>query len=88
MYVGRSIILWTSGEEKERRLRQALARRKIPYDPKDFREIERILRDHDNLVPLRSLIGTVEGCRCEFNDDERCDRLVRTLYRKRTHKAA
>ena len=52
--VGRSIILWTSGEEKERRLRQALARRKIPYDPKDFRKLERILRDHDNLMPLRT----------------------------------
>jgi hypothetical protein len=86
--LGRSIILWTSDEEKERRLRQALTRRKIPYDPKDLGELEKILRDHDNLRPLRTLVGAIAGYRCEFNDDEICDHLVRTIYRKRPANAA
>jgi hypothetical protein len=86
--LGRSIILWTSVEEKERRLRQALGRRKIPYDPKDLRTLERILRDNEYLVPLHTLAGSISGCRCEFNDDEICDRLVRNLYQKRARDAA
>ena len=86
--LGRSIVLWTSIEEKERRLRQALGRRKIPYDPKDFGKFERILRDNEYLVPLHTLVGSISGCRCEFNDDAICDHLVQTLYRKRASDAA
>ena len=86
--LGRSIVLWTSVEEKERRLRQALGRRKIPYDPKDLHTLERILRDNEYLVPLHTLVGAISGCRCEFNDDEICDRLVRNLYQKRARDAA
>jgi hypothetical protein len=86
--LGGSIVLWTSDEEKERRLRQALARRKIPYDPKDFGKFERILRDNENLIPLDTLAGMISGYRCEFNDDAICDHLIQTLYRKRASDAA
>ena len=81
-------MLWTSDEEKERRLRQALTRRKIPYDPKDFWKLERILGDNEYLIPLLTLVGSISGCRCEFNDDSICDHLVQTLYRKRACDAA
>jgi hypothetical protein len=86
--LGGSIVLWTSVEEKERRLRQALGRRKIPYDPKDLRTLEMMLADNEYLVPLLTLVGSISGCRCEFNDDAICDHLVRTLYRKRASDAA
>jgi hypothetical protein len=86
--LGTSIILWTSCEEKERRLRHALAKRKIPYDPKDLGQLEKMLRDLQSLIPLHTVVGSIAGYRCEFNDNEICDRLVETLYRNRPHKAA
>ena len=86
--LGHSIILWTSPEEKERRLRQALSKCKIPYDKKDLWQIEKILRNHDNLIPLRTITGSITGYRCEFNENEICDHLVRTFYRKGSNKVA
>jgi hypothetical protein len=79
--VGNSLILWSSIQEKERRLRQILSRRRIPYAKKDLPLIERLLLDFEYLSRLEPVVGVIDGYYCEFNDNEICDHLIRTIYK-------
>jgi len=44
-----SLIIWTSDEEKQSRLRNILSRRRIPYDPHYFSRLEKLLVKHNYL---------------------------------------
>jgi hypothetical protein len=82
-----SLIIWTSEEEKHARLRTILARHRIPYDPDDFERIERLLLEYGYLVPLESW-GSIDGYRCDFNDDVICDLLLAEIYHSAARKVA
>jgi hypothetical protein len=82
-----SLIIWTSEEEKESRLRAILARRRVPYDPDDFERIEQLLLEHGYLVLLESW-GRIDGYACDFNDDAICDLILAEIYRPAARKAA
>lgn len=82
-----SLIIWTSEEEKQARLRTILARRRVPYDPDDFGRIEQLLLEHGYLSPLESW-GRIGGYACDFNDDAICDLILAEIYHSKTLKAA
>ncbi len=82
-----SIIIWTSEEEKQARLRNILSRQRIPYDPDDFLRLEKLLVEHGYLIPLSSW-GRIEGYACDFNDDAVCDLLLAQIYHPAGLKAA
>ncbi len=82
-----SLIIWTSEEEKESRLRNVLSRQRIPYDPGDFARIERLLLEYGYLTVLRSW-GKIGGYACDFNDDAICDLILAEVYHARNLKVA
>ena len=82
-----SLIIWTSEEEKESRLRNVLSRQRIPYDPRDFARIERLLVEHGYLTALESW-GRIGGYACDFNDDAICDLILAEIYHPKNLKVA
>jgi hypothetical protein len=82
-----SLIIWTSEDEKESRLRNILSRQRIPYDPRDFARIERLLLEYGYLTALKSW-GSIGGYACDFNDDAICDLILSEVYNPKTRKAA
>jgi len=82
-----SLIIWTSEEEKEARLRNILSRQRIPYDHGDFSKIEKLLVERGYLIPLTTW-GRIDGYACDFNDDAICDLLLAEIYRPARLKAA
>jgi hypothetical protein len=82
-----SLIIWTSEQEKESRLRNVLSRQRIPYDPRDFARIEKLLLEYGYLTALRSW-GKIGGYACDFNDDAICDLILAEVYHPKNLKAA
>ena len=82
-----SLIIWTSEQEKESRLRNVLSRQSIPYDPRDFARIERLLVEHGYLTALESW-GRIGGYACDFNDDAICDLILAEIYQPKNLKVA
>ena len=82
-----SLIIWTSEEEKESRLRNILSRQRIPYDPHDFARIEKLLVEHGYLTALESW-GNIAGYACDFNDDAICDLILAEIYHPKNLKVA
>ena len=82
-----SLIIWTSEEEKEARLRNLLSRQRIPYDPRDFARIEKLLLEYGYLTSLQSW-GRIGGYACDFNDDAICDLILAEVYQAKKLKAA
>ena len=82
-----SLVIWTSEEEKESRLRNVLSRQRIPYDPRDFAHIEKLLLEYGYLTVLRSW-GKIGGYACDFNDDAICDLILAEVYHTKTRKVA
>jgi hypothetical protein len=74
-----SLIIWTSEEEKQARLRNILSRQRIPYDPGDFSRIEKLLVEHGFLISLTTW-GRIDGYACDFNDDDICDLILAEIY--------
>ncbi len=74
-----SLIIWTSEEEKYARLRNILSQHRIPYDPHDFERIEQLLVEHGHLIPLESW-GSIDGYKCDFQDDAICDLILAEIY--------
>ena len=82
-----SLIIWTSEEEKQSRLRNVLSRQRIPYDPHDLGRIEKLLVEHGYLTALASW-GSIAGYACNFNDDAICDLIIAEIYHSQTRKVA
>src|SRR5271157_6599171 len=82
-----SLIIWTSEEEKESRLRNILSRQRIPYDPHDLGRIEKLLVEHGYLTALESW-GSIAGYACDFNDDAICDLILAEIYHSKNLKVA
>ena len=82
-----SLIIWTSEEEKESRLRNVLSRQRIPYDPRDFARIEKLLLEYGYLTALESW-GRIGGYACDFNDDAICDLILAEIYQPKNLKVA
>ena len=82
-----SLIIWTSEEEKEFRLRNVLSRQRIPYDPRDFARIEKLLLEYGYLASLKSW-GKIGGYACDFNDDAICDLILAEIYHSKSLKVA
>ncbi len=82
-----SLIIWTSEEEKNSRLRNILSRQRIPYDPHDLTRIEALLVEHGYLTPLDSW-GSIGGYACDFNDNAICDLMLAEIYHQRSRKVA
>ena len=82
-----SLIIWTSEEEKESRLRNVLFRQRIPYDPSDFARIEKILLEYGYLTSLQSW-GKIGGYACDFSDDAICDLILAEVYHSKNLKVA
>jgi len=82
-----SLIIWTSEEEKESRLRTILSRQRIPYDPHDLGRLERLLVEHGYLTALESW-GSIGGYTCDFNEDAICDLILAEIYHAKTRKVA
>lgn len=82
-----SLIIWTSDEERQSRLRNILSRQRIPYDPPDLARLEKLLVKHGYLTVLESW-GKIGGYACDFDDDAICDLIIAELYRSNTRKVA
>jgi hypothetical protein len=82
-----SLIVWTSDEEKQSRLRNILSRRRIPYDPHYFSRLEKLLVKHNYLRVLEGW-GSIGGYACDFDDDAICDLILAEIYRSKTRKVA
>lgn len=81
--LGKGTILWTSPEDKERKLFSALSQRRIPFDREWLPELEALLLEDDQLSPLSGW-GGFEGYDCSLNDDKVCDLItekILPLYR-------
>ncbi len=85
--VGRSVVVYTTEEERINRLRQALSTRRIPHDSARIVELERLLLEHGYLESLERW-GPVHGYRCAFNDDEICDLIITDLYGRKLRSEA
>ena len=82
-----SLIVWTSDEEKNSRLRNILSRRRIPYDPQYFSRLEKLLVDHGYLTALDGW-GRIGGYACDFDDDAICDLIIAEIYHAKKRKVA
>lgn len=82
-----SLIIWTSEQERQSRLRNILSRQRIPYDPQDLARIEKLLLKHGYLAPLKSW-GMIGGYACDFNDDAICDLILAEIYHPQARKVA
>lgn len=76
--LGKGTILWTSPEEKERKLFSALSQRRIPFDREWLPKLEALLLEDDQLSPLSGW-GGFEGYDCSLNDDRVCDLIVEKI---------
>jgi len=76
--LGKGTILWTSPEEKERKLFSALSKRRIPFDREWLPEIEKILIEEEQLFPLSGW-GGFSGYDCSLNEDRVCDLIVEKI---------
>jgi len=81
--LGKGTILWTSPEEKERALFSALSKRRIPLDREWLPEIEALLLEDEQFIPLHGW-GGFNGYDCSLNDEKVCDLIaekILPLYR-------
>ncbi len=80
--LGRSMVIYTSEEERINRLHHVLSKRRIPYDSACVRQLETLLLEKGYLQPLEGW-GPVNGYRCTFDDDAICDLIITRLYGKK-----
>jgi len=81
--LSKGAILWTSPQEKERKLFSALSKRRIPFDRLWLPELEALLVEEDQLFPLSGW-GGFQGYDCSLNDDKVCNLItekILPLYR-------
>lgn len=74
-------VIWTDPAERRTRLRQALARRVIPFDPEWLDEIESLLVSDKQLLPLRGWGG--QGYAADWEDQRACWLLLERYGRRR-----
>jgi hypothetical protein len=77
--MGQSVVVYTSEEERLNRLRYALSKRRIPYDPARVLELEQLLLGNGYLEQLEGW-GPVSGYRCVFDDDTICALILSRMY--------
>lgn len=79
--INERIIFWTSPEEKTKAFRNALSRRKVPFDPNWVPAIEILMLKNGYLEKLNGW-GGVGGYFCKWDDDAICDLIAESLKKE------